>query len=127
MKQHYAGLDGIRGLAAGAVMLMHLIGIFRPGLGPQINASVAVDLFFMLSGFVLVRAYERKLKAGLTAGQFMEMRLIRLYPMFILGAAIGLFYAAGQALLHRCTPRTPAFPAFRRPSPARSSPLRRRR
>ena len=55
----------------------------------------------MLSGFVLACAYERKLKADLTAWRFLELRFIRLYPMFILGAAVGAFYAAGQYLLQK--------------------------
>lgn len=95
MKEHFAGLDGLRGLAAVAVMLMHEIGIFRPGLGPAIHAEIAVDLFYMLSGFVLAYAYDRRLDGGLGWTEFMTFRLVRLYPMLFL--AIGL--SATVALL----------------------------
>lgn len=105
MKQHYAGLDGIRGLAAGAVMLMHLIGIFRPGLGPQINASVAVDLFFMLSGFVLAYAYDGRLDNGLRWTSFMAIRIIRLYPMLFLATMLSACVAVLKvAVQHRVDP-----------------------
>lgn len=84
MKQHYVGLDGLRGIAALAVMLMHEIGIFRPALGPVIHAGVAVDLFFMLSGFVLAFAYDSRLERGMSWATFMLARVIRLYPMLVL-------------------------------------------
>uniref|UniRef100_UPI0035C9E53A acyltransferase family protein n=1 Tax=uncultured Sphingomonas sp. TaxID=158754 RepID=UPI0035C9E53A len=90
MKQHYTGLDGLRGLAAGAVMLMHEIGIFRAGLGPQLHAYIAVDLFFILSGFVLAYAYDGRLDRGMTWLEFMKIRAIRLYPLL---AAATLFSA----------------------------------
>lgn len=94
-KQHFAGLDQLRGVAAAAVMPMHEIGIFRPGLGPQIHANVAVDLFFMLSGFVLAFAYDRRLSDGMGWRAFMLVRLIRLYPMLVLATLL----SAGVALL----------------------------
>lgn len=78
-----------------AVMLMHEIGIFRPGLGPQFHAGIAVDLFFMLSGFVLAYAYDDRLDKGMGWREFMAARLIRLYPML----AFAILLSAGVALL----------------------------
>lgn len=94
MKKHYAALDGLRGLAAIAVMMMHEMGIFRPGNGPTIHAFVAVDLFFMLSGFVLALSYDRPLDAGMKWRAFMTIRVIRLYPMLFLAVGLGGALAA---------------------------------
>jgi peptidoglycan/LPS O-acetylase OafA/YrhL len=83
-------LDGLRGIAAICVALHHLarwpIGLRDPV--PQ--AALAVDLFFVLSGFVLAHAYQGKLDAGVTSGEFMRLRVVRLWPLYILGTCIKL-------------------------------------
>jgi peptidoglycan/LPS O-acetylase OafA/YrhL len=73
-------LDLMRGIAAAFVLLAH--GGFWTGGA----AFMAVDLFFCLSGFVIAHAYDATLPG--TAG-FMKKRLIRLYPLFILGLLLG--------------------------------------
>lgn len=117
-KQHYAVLDGVRGLAAIAIMFRHM-GAFGVPVTPQ--SYLAVDLFFMLSGAVIANAYEAKLNAGMALGDFMSRRIIRLYPMIALGlalSAINLLYgergdvksvwmAISLALI--CLPDTPVF------------------
>jgi peptidoglycan/LPS O-acetylase OafA/YrhL len=55
-------------------------------------------LFFVLSGFVIAHAYERRLEQGLSAGRFMALRYIRLWPVYALGAALGLIAALVHAL-----------------------------
>jgi len=93
--QHrYATLDGLRGFAAVAVMLYH--GGHRSPLF-MAGGYMAVDLFFALSGFVLARTYDDRLRAGLSLGQFARLRLIRIYPMFLLGMALGLAFWPGKA------------------------------
>jgi peptidoglycan/LPS O-acetylase OafA/YrhL len=87
--QHYLTLDGMRGVAAFIVVLVHVAGMTTTGIRDT-SAPLAVDLFFCLSGFVLAHAYERKLAAGMTVKSFMAARLIRLGPLFILGHIIGL-------------------------------------
>jgi peptidoglycan/LPS O-acetylase OafA/YrhL len=81
----YVALDGIRGLAAIGVGTMHYTrgDIF-------LGAWLAVDLFFVLSGFVLMHAYSEKIANGMTFTEFAKARLLRLYPMYFLGYAIGL-------------------------------------
>ncbi len=84
-------LDGIRGVAAIVVVIGHL-----PKIWIAENFShfyLAVDLFFMLSGFVIAFAYEEKLKSGLSARRFMLIRYIRLYPLYIVGTLIGIMSA----------------------------------
>jgi peptidoglycan/LPS O-acetylase OafA/YrhL len=59
-----------------------------------------VDFFFMLSGFVLTRSYEAKLRTSLTLWRFVQIRVIRLYPLFALGVLFGTVAIAGQIHFH---------------------------
>src|SRR5829696_6619584 len=89
-KPHFLGLDGLRGIAAFAVMWLHELMLFRPGEFPPLPAFLAVDLFFMLSGFVIAYAYGQKLDRGLTWSRFMAARSIRLFPMLAVGTVLGV-------------------------------------
>ena len=84
--QRYVFLDGSRGVAAICVMIGHITQRF----GPHIFQSkiLAVDFFFMLSGFVLCRTYSGR--PNLTAERFLMQRLVRLYPNFAFGLILGL-------------------------------------
>lgn len=87
----YLNLDAIRGVAAISVMLYH----FSPFLaaGKVLPSSyLAVDLFFLLSGFVIAHAYDRKIANGMGVGTFVAIRLIRLYPLYLAGTLLGFFY-----------------------------------
>jgi peptidoglycan/LPS O-acetylase OafA/YrhL len=78
----YAFLDGIRGLAAIFVLNRHT-GDFWGFL--FYRSYLAVDLFFILSGFVISYAYDEKLRNGvITLKDFVLIRLIRLYPVYFL-------------------------------------------
>jgi len=83
-----AGLDGLRGIAALSVLVSHLMpfltGDFRG------NAYLAVDFFFMLSGYVMARTYETRLDGNLAPLTFMWLRFRRLWPTLFLGSLIGL-------------------------------------
>ncbi len=59
------------------------------------GSFLAVDLFFVLSGFVLANAYERRFDAGMSVRQFFRIRIIRLYPLYLLSILLGI----GIALL----------------------------
>jgi peptidoglycan/LPS O-acetylase OafA/YrhL len=91
-------LDAMRGVAAICVMFFH----FREGHGDSwfeaAHARLAVDFFFLLSGFVIGRAYENQLLAGLSWTRFALIRSIRLGPMLWIGvisfAALSLLIAA---------------------------------
>lgn len=87
--QRFVVLDGCRGLAALSVVLYHA-GTARglPWLGGR--AYLAVDFFFVLSGFVLAHAYEPRLAArALSPVQFYGIRFQRLWPMAIVGTLLG--------------------------------------
>jgi peptidoglycan/LPS O-acetylase OafA/YrhL len=82
-----ATLDGLRGLAAIAVALFHGSAIFNLGWIPR-HAYLAVDFFFLLSGYVIGRSFDRRLQQGWVIG-FLRRRLIRLYPFIVAGSLIG--------------------------------------
>ena len=85
-QQRYSTLDGLRGFAALAILQLHSAHLF----GAQLNSSyLAVDLFFALSGFVISHAYEQRIRKGLSIREFMLARIIRLYPLYILGTIFG--------------------------------------
>ncbi|RQO75222.1 acyltransferase [Pedobacter sp. KBW06] len=89
-KQHFEILDGLRGIAAIAIVIFHFMEMAYP---PEQNfiahGFLAVDFFFCLSGFVIGYAYDDRIgKMGL--GQFFKSRLIRLQPLVILGSVLGL-------------------------------------
>ena len=91
----FLALDGLRGVAAVFVAMRHTA--FFHSLGIH-GGFMAVDVFFELSGFVIAHAYEQRLAAGLSPARFMMMRYLRLWPVYALGAAIGLLAATLHAL-----------------------------
>ena len=88
-RRQFLALDEMRGVAALVVLLYHYDAINGlPKLFP--SGFLAVDLFFMLSGFVVAHAYERRiLDGGMSFARFAEVRATRLYPLYILGCGIG--------------------------------------
>ncbi len=81
-------LDGLRGVAALCVVQTHTQDLLLGDTLP--TAYLAVDLFFLLSGFVLAHAYEERLRQGMTLHRFMLARLVRLYPLYLAGIAIAV-------------------------------------
>jgi len=91
-KLHFEVLDGLRGTAAILVVLFHIMGM--PSAGPDKgqwlhHAALAVDFFFGLSGFVIAYAYDERW-TSMTIRQFILIRLVRLHPLVLLGAVLGL-------------------------------------
>ncbi|MBO8445806.1 MAG: acyltransferase [Bacteroidetes bacterium] len=90
-KPHYELLDGLRGVAALMVMFYHIgEGFATSPVDQHVNHGyLAVDFFFILSGFVIGYAYDDRWKTSLNLKNFFKRRLIRLHPMVIMGAILG--------------------------------------
>ena len=110
-KQHYLLLDGLRGVAALMVLWYHVFEGFAFAGGTMIetfnHGHLGVDFFFMLSGFVISYAYDDRWKSPrhrdtetpslcqqsvstVNVWSFFKRRLVRLQPMVVMGAVIGL-------------------------------------
>ncbi|MBS1661749.1 MAG: acyltransferase [Bacteroidetes bacterium] len=102
-KPHYPILDGLRGVAAITVVIFHICEAHAPNrFGQLINHGyMAVDFFFLLSGFVIGHAYDDRWDR-MSIGRFFKRRLIRLQPMVIIGMIIGAIFFYFQD--------SPAFP-----------------
>ena len=90
-KPHYELLDGLRGVAALVVMWYHVFeGFATSPIDQGFNHGyLAVDFFFILSGFVIGYAYDDRWQRSLTTKEFFKRRLIRLHPMVIMGVVLG--------------------------------------
>ena len=97
-KPRYEILDGLRGVAALMVIVFHCFETYIPVFGTQIvnHGYLAVDFFFVLSGFVIGYAYDDRWDKMTTWG-FFKRRLTRLHPMVIAGTLVGaaMFFFAG--------------------------------
>ena len=80
-------LNGLRGIAALVIVVWHG-GIDWFGGASLPGGYLVVDLFFVLSGFVIAHAYEKRLGAGLSVRKFLIIRIIRLYPLYFFGTMI---------------------------------------
>lgn len=97
-KDHYVILDGLRGVAALMVLVFHVFDACTSNIIP--HGYLAVDMFFVLSGFVIGYAYDDRWKQGLTVRHFFRRRLIRLHPMVLVGGLTGglVFLLQGRAM-----------------------------
>ncbi len=90
-KQHFEILDGLRGVAALAVVVFHFMEWVYSDYSKNFigHGFLAVDFFFCLSGFVIGYAYDDRIgKMGIV--EFFKSRIIRLHPLVIFGSVIGL-------------------------------------
>ena len=112
-KQHFEILDGLRGVAALAVVTFHFMEMAYSDYGKNFigHGFLAVDFFFCLSGFVIGYAYDDRI-AKMGVLEFFKSRLIRLHPLVIFGSVLGLLaflfdpfgghielYSAGKIML----------------------------
>ncbi len=84
-KLRFGTLDGLRGIAAFVVLIGHMAG---PYFHVVPHGYLAVDLFFLMSGFVVAGAYEEKLLAGWEFRNFLAARLKRLWPLYALSFVV---------------------------------------
>ncbi len=90
-KQHFEILDGLRGIAAIAVVVFHFMEWIFSDYSKNFigHGFLAVDFFFCLSGFVIGYAYDNRI-GQMGVLEFFKSRLIRLHPLVILGTVLGL-------------------------------------
>ncbi|EGP06626.1 acyltransferase 3 [Bradyrhizobiaceae bacterium SG-6C] len=118
-KPAIASLTGIRALAAFLVLFLHAdqnipVGITHVGVVSR--GYLGVDLFFLLSGFILTYVYFDSMEqpTGRKFAIFMWHRFIRLYPVHIavLAALVVTVLAAGRVGLNLRSPEAFTFDAL---------------
>ncbi len=89
-KPHFPLLDGLRGIAALIVVVFHLMeGHATSHLDQWVNHGyLAVDFFFLLSGFVIGYAYDDRW-SQMDFSEFARRRVFRLQPLVVFGSALG--------------------------------------
>jgi peptidoglycan/LPS O-acetylase OafA/YrhL len=92
-KPHYPILDGLRGVASIMVVAFHLFEAHSTSHLDQVinHGYLAVDFFFVLSGFVVGYAYDDRW-GKMSIGGFFKLRLIRLQPMVVMGMIVGAIF-----------------------------------
>ncbi len=102
----FPALDGLRGIAALAVAARHAPYLWADGYpaGFLHQTYLAVDFFFVLSGFVLCHAYGQRFQAGLPVRSFMLGRLVRLYPLYFTAFVLACAIAVIRLVRAKVTP-----------------------
>jgi peptidoglycan/LPS O-acetylase OafA/YrhL len=90
-KEHFHVLDGLRGIAALAIVIFHFMEWVFSDFSKNFIAHgfLAVDFFFCLSGFVIGYAYDNRMEK-MGKMEFFKSRLTRLHPLVVLGSLLGL-------------------------------------
>lgn len=90
-RKHFEVLDGLRGIAALAVVSFHFMEMAYSDYSKNFigHGFLAVDFFFCLSGFVIAYAYDGRIQV-MGVWEFFKSRMIRLHPLVVLGSVMGL-------------------------------------
>ena len=102
-KKHYLILDGLRGVAALVVLVFHIFEMYVKPDGTYTvfgHGYLAVDFFFLLSGFVIAHAYDDRW-GKMSIKKFFKRRLIRLHPMIVFGMTLGaicFYFSASETV-----------------------------
>ncbi|MCE6074885.1 acyltransferase family protein [Agrobacterium vitis] len=110
--QYIQSLDGLRGLAAFAVVLSHmplLLGISLPAL---LVGDPSVALFFSLSGFLMAHLYGAKPFTRASVADYLVHRFVRIYPVYLVAVLLVILLSAIPAL-HYIQPVTGLVEIFR--------------
>jgi peptidoglycan/LPS O-acetylase OafA/YrhL len=95
-RRSFQTLDGLRGVGAAIIVMRHVPRLFWPLRVPE--SYLAVDLFYLVSGFVIAHAYGQRLAAGGYFWPFVKTRIIRLYPLYLIGLVVGVITATALLL-----------------------------
>jgi peptidoglycan/LPS O-acetylase OafA/YrhL len=81
-QRHFIALDSLRGIAALSVVLFHVGWMnVAQNLSYVRNSYLMVDVFFVLSGFVIFHAYNGRLQTAQDVLRFIWLRFWRIYPL----------------------------------------------
>jgi peptidoglycan/LPS O-acetylase OafA/YrhL len=107
-------LDSLRGFFAVFILMLHLQDTIKLNLVQNsfiLNASICVDFFFILSGFVISKNYFDKIKSKNELSKFFKKRYLRLYPLhfllliiFLLVEIVKYFFANQRGLVSNSIP-----------------------
>lgn len=98
-------LEGLRGWAAVMVFFSHFPTLFFGEHQYCRFGYLCVDLFFIISGFIIARRYEEEVASGkISFRQFAIVRIARLYPMYLVGLCMLLYEQGGMANPHNTEP-----------------------
>lgn len=97
-RERFPALSGLRGAAALIVVCHHAVTVMGRYL--PVEGYLAVDFFFVLSGFVIAHSYDRKIRDGMTWNRFLRVRVDRLYPVYLLGVLVALADAVAGRVWH---------------------------
>jgi peptidoglycan/LPS O-acetylase OafA/YrhL len=100
-RRTFETLEGLRAVGALIVVVRHVPELFGGFWPPE--SFLAVDLFYLVSGVVVAHAYASRVAAGGQLKRFVLTRLIRLYPLYLLGLALGL---AAAVIAYRTDPHS---------------------
>ena len=95
-RRSFQTLDGLRGVGAAIIVMRHVPRLFWPLRVPE--SYLAVDLFYLVSGFVIAHAYGQRLAAGGYFWPFVKTRIIRLYPLYLIALVVGVVTATALCL-----------------------------
>jgi peptidoglycan/LPS O-acetylase OafA/YrhL len=111
VKQRFHSLDGLRGVCAVTIFLHHLLFLVMTA-NPIGHGYLAVDAFFVISGFVIAASYEERLMNGMRVGAFLKARIRRLGPTYWFGLILGALAIAVLLIGYKHAPARTALPAI---------------
>ena len=113
VKTELRALTSIRGIAAWFVVLFHIrlsiAGLPAPAAAVLAKGYLAVDFFFLLSGFVIWMSWSERLRAGGPAAvpEFLKRRIARIWPLHLFMLGFGALLALALAATGREAPHFP--------------------
>lgn len=130
-------LDALRFLASAGIVFHHSHEFFYPASARAVlgeaSAGLAqfVDLFFVISGFVIAYVYAGRMRSFADFGRFMQRRIGRLIPLHWLTLLASVLVYAAASMAAANVSHAPAFradciaaTAFLVPAPASCGPYR---
>jgi peptidoglycan/LPS O-acetylase OafA/YrhL len=113
VKTELRALTSIRGVAAWFVVLFHIrlsiAGLPAPVAAVLAKGYLAVDFFFLLSGFVIWMSWSERLRAGGVAAipEFLKRRIARIWPLHLFMLGFGALLALLLVATGRDAPHFP--------------------